>query len=83
MIDDHKPRTEFNNNNNSSNNNNDNNNNNDDEHEEWKIQVVMQNSCISTRNFEETRTIYSASKPVEIFMISDTNDTIDSFLTHS
>ena len=37
----------------------------------------MQNSCISTRNFEETRTIYSKSKPVEIFMGSDTEDVID------
>ena len=37
----------------------------------------MQNSCISTRNFEETRTIYSASKQVEIFMNSDTEDVID------
>ena len=37
----------------------------------------MQNSCISTKNFEETRTIYSASEPVEIFMGSDTEDVID------
>ena len=31
---------------------------------ECKIQLVMQNSCISTKTFEETWTIYSASKPV-------------------
>ena len=37
----------------------------------------MQNSCISTRNFEETHTIYSKSKPVEIFVGSDTKDVID------
>ena len=37
----------------------------------------MQNSCISTKNFEETRTIYSASEPVEMFMGSDTEDVID------
>ena len=37
----------------------------------------MKNNCISIKNFEETRTIYSASKPVEIFMGSDTNDTIN------
>ena len=37
----------------------------------------MQNNCISTKDFEETRPIYSASKLVEIFMGSDTNDTID------
>ena len=47
--------------------------------EEWKIQLVMQNSCISTTKFHfyETRTIYSASEPVEIFMSSDTEDVID------
>ena len=37
----------------------------------------MQNNCISDKNFEDTRTIYSASKPVEIFMIADTDDAID------
>ena len=44
----------------------------DTERGEWKIQLVMQNSCISTTNFEETRIIYSASEPVEIFKGSDT-----------
>ena len=44
---------------------------------EWKIQLVMQNSCISTKNLEETRTIYSKSEPVETFMGSDTEDVID------
>ena len=37
----------------------------------------MQNSCISTKNFEETRTIHSASESVEIFVGSDTEDVID------
>ena len=37
----------------------------------------MQNNCISTRNFEDTRAVYSASKPAEIFMGADTDDTID------
>ena len=37
----------------------------------------MQNNCVSTKYFEETRTIYSASKPVEIFMGTDTDDVID------
>ena len=37
----------------------------------------MQNNCISTKNFEDTQTVYSASKPVEIFMGSNTNDAID------
>ena len=47
---------------------------------EWKVQLVMQNNCISVKNFEDTRTIYSASKPVEIFMGSDTKDFIDRLL---
>ena len=37
----------------------------------------MQNNCISTKSFEETRTIYSASKPEEILMGSNTDDAID------
>ena len=44
---------------------------------EWKIQLVMQNIFISVQIFEDTRTIYSASKPVEIFMGSDTENAID------
>ena len=50
--------------------------NSDTESGEWKVQILMQNNCISVKDFEETRTIYSASKPVEIFIGSDTNDTI-------
>ena len=37
----------------------------------------MQNNFIFDKNFKDTRTIYSASKPVEIFMGSDTNENID------
>ena len=37
----------------------------------------MQNSCISTRSFEETCTVYTKSEPLEIFMGSDTEDAID------
>ena len=37
----------------------------------------MQNSCIFTKSFEETRTIYIKSEALEIFMGSDTNDVID------
>ena len=40
----------------------------------------MQNNCISVKIFGDTRTIYSASKPVEIFMDIDTNDVIDRLL---
>ena len=35
----------------------------------------MQNNCISTRKY--TPAVHSASKPVEIFMGSDTRDVID------
>ena len=63
MIDGHKATTELNN---------------DDEYGEWKIQLVMQNKCISTINFEDTRDVSSASKPAEIFVGRDTNDTINS-----
>ena len=51
--------------------------NNDSELGEWNIQLVMQNNCISTKNFEDTCAAYSASKPVEIFMGADTDDAID------
>ena len=44
---------------------------------EWKIQLTMQNSCISTKNFEETCTIYTKSEPIEIFMGSNTEDVIN------
>ena len=50
---------------------------NDTERGEWKNQLVMQNRCSSTKTFKKTRTIYSASEPVEIFMGSDTEDVID------
>ena len=30
---------------------------NDTDRAEWKIQLIMQNSCISTKSFEETRAI--------------------------
>ena len=73
MINDHKPTTESN----IEENEEDEENDSDADLAESKIQQIIQNSCISTRNFEETRTIYSASKPVEIFMGSDTEDVID------
>ena len=58
-------------------NNNNNNNNKNTDRAEWKILLVMQNNFISDKNFEDTRTKHSASKPVEIFMGSDTENTID------
>ena len=47
---------------------------------ELKVQLVILNNCISSKNFEETRSIYYASKPVEIFMTSNTDDIIDTIL---
>ena len=45
LINEHIPTMELNNNNNN------NNNNNDTDRAEWKIQLTMQNTCISTRSF--------------------------------
>ena len=69
LINNHKPTMEDN--------EEDNEDNSGSECGEWKTQLVMQNNFISTKNFEDTRTIYSASKPVEIFMGSDTENAID------
>ena len=69
MINNHKPTTKLNNANNA--------NNDYTKCGEWKIQLVMQNNCISVKNFEDTRTIYSANKLVEIRMGNDTKDVID------
>ena len=82
----YKPIMELNNNNNNSINNNninnnDNNNNNNantnSNRAEWKIQLIMENNFVSVKDFKDTRTIYSASRPVEIFMGSDTENIID------
>ena len=35
------------------------------------------NNCISSKDFEEIRSIYSASNNIEIFIGSDTDDVID------
>ena len=73
LINEHKPIDESNNeSNDESNDEND-----DIDRTEWKIQLAMQNSCIYITSFEETRTLYTKSEPVEIFMGSDTNDVID------
>ena len=69
-----QPTMELNNTN--SNNNANNSNNEENDRSEWKIQLVMQNNFISDKDFEDTRTIYLASKPVEIFMGSDTENAI-------
>ena len=67
LINDHKPTTESDNEENEENEENDS----DADRAEWKIQLVIQKSQISTKNFEETCTIYLASEPEEIFMGSD------------
>ena len=63
LINDHKPTAGLNSNNSNK--------------AEWKIQLVIKNNFISVRDFEDTRTIYSASKPVEIFMGSKTENITD------
>ena len=40
----------------------------------------MRNSCISTKSFKETWTIYTKSKALEIFMGSYKNDVINKVL---
>ena len=65
------------NNNNNTNNSNNSSNNNTNNRAEWKILLVMQNNFISDKDFEDTRTIYSTSKSVEIFMGSDVENAID------
>ena len=44
---------------------------------EWKIQLIIKNNFISAKDFKDAQTIYSASKPAEIFMGSDTENIID------
>ena len=44
---------------------------------EWKIKLVILNRCISSKNYEEMRDMYSASKNIEIFMSSNTDEVID------
>ena len=45
--------------------------------ENGKFNFVMLDRCISSKNFEETRFIYSASENIEIFMGTDTDEVID------
>ena len=50
---------------------------------EWKVQVVILNRCISSKNYEKTLNMYSASKNIEIFMNSNTDEVIDRRLFNS
>ena len=67
LTNDHKPTIELTNQANNS----------DTKREEWIIQLIIQNNCVSSKDFEEIRSIYSASNNIEIFMGSDTDDVID------
>ena len=86
LMDQHKPIMKLNNNNNNNNKNNNNNsnnniinsnNNNNNNRVEWKTQLIIKNNFISVKDFEDTHTIYSASKPVEICMGSNKENVID------
>ena len=85
LIDENKTIMELNNNNNNNdnndnndnNNNNNNSNNNSNNRAKWKIQLIIKNNFISVNDFEDTRIIYSASKPVETFMGSNAENVID------
>ena len=68
LINRHKPIEELNNNNN---------NNNNSDCGEWKIQLSIIISCISTKNFNEKRTMLSKRKVIEVYMDSDTENVID------
>ena len=68
LINEHKPTVELNDNNNNNNNNN---------RATWKIQLRMHINCISTKIFKNKHTMHPRSKPLEIFMGSNTKDVID------
>ena len=59
------------------NNNNSNNNNNNNNRAEWKIELIIKNNFVSVKEFEDTRAIYSTSKPLKIFMGNNTENIID------
>ena len=85
LINRHKPIQRLNNNNNNNNNSNNNNNNDTDntnnnnntDRGEWKIMLRMYIKCISTKGFDETRTMHSKSRQVEVYMGSDTYNVIN------
>ena len=83
LINRHKPIERLNNNNadtnNTNNNNTDNNNNNNNNTDrgEWKIMLRMYIKCISTKSFNETRTMHPKSRQVEVYKGSDTENVID------
>ena len=46
---------------------------------EWKIQLTMRINFISFKYFEETRTMYTKSRNIEIMMGNETDDIIKEF----
>ena len=46
---------------------------------EWKIQLTMQINVISSKDSEETCTMYTKSRNIEILMYSETNDSTKNF----
>ena len=58
-------------------NNTSNNNNNNTDRGEWKIMLRMYIKCISIKIFNETLTMHSKSRQVEVYMGSDTENVID------
>ena len=86
LINTHEPieRLNKNNNNDNSYNDTDNNNNESDNNNadrgEWKIMLRMYIKCISTKSFDETRTMHPKSKQVEFYMGSDTEIVINTLL---
>ena len=44
---------------------------------EWQIQLIILNRCISSKNYEEMRNMYSVSNNIEIFMGNNTDENID------
>ena len=49
---------------------------------EWKIQLTMVFNFISSKDFDETRTMHTKSNNVEIMMGSETNEIIEELLKY-
>ena len=86
LINRHKPIERLNNNADNNNTNNSdtdntnnkyNNNNNNADRGEWKIMLRMYIKYISTKSFNETRTMHPKSRQVEFYMGSDTQNVIN------
>ena len=72
LINEHKPIDESN----------DESDNDDIDRAEWKIQLTKQNSCVSTKRFEETRTMYTKSEVSEVSWVVTQKMSLINFLIH-